>query len=137
MIPLPVNWVAVIVAAIAAQVIGYLWYSQGVFGKDWMKELGISPKEMKKEMKGMEATMIKGFLGSLIMAYILAQFLLHTLAVSLADGMLTAFWAWLGFIAVVMYGGVLWEKKSEKWFWMSSLYYLVSLLVMAIILVSL
>ena len=143
MIPLPVNWVAVVLAAVASFVIGMVWYSPAMFGKEWMKELGMSPKDIanmtKKgmKMKGMESTLIKSFIGSLIMAYILAQFLLATLAFGIGDAMLTAFWIWLGFVAVIMYNGVLYEKKTDKWFWMSSLYYLVALLVMAIILISL
>jgi len=43
-----VNWVAVAVAALAFYIIGMLWYSQAVFGKPWMKAVGLSKKDADK-----------------------------------------------------------------------------------------
>ena len=54
MMALPsVNWLAVIGAAVASMVVGYLWYSDYLFGKMWRKSSGMkamSPKEMKAAM---------------------------------------------------------------------------------------
>jgi len=44
-----INFVAVVVAAVAYFVLGWVWYSPEVFGKAWMKELKISAKDIKKE----------------------------------------------------------------------------------------
>lgn len=42
-----VNFLAVLVATIAAFFLGFVWYSF-LFGKRWMKELGFSEEELKK-----------------------------------------------------------------------------------------
>ena len=50
-----VSWVAVIVVAIISFVIGMLWYSPLLFGKQWMKLSDIGDKKMKEmKKKGME-----------------------------------------------------------------------------------
>lgn len=41
------NWVAVMVAAVAAFIVSAVWYSQGVFGKVWMKAAGIKKSDIK------------------------------------------------------------------------------------------
>lgn len=42
-----VNFIAVLVATVAAFFLGFVWYSF-LFGKRWMKELGFSEEELKK-----------------------------------------------------------------------------------------
>ena len=44
------------------------------------------------------------------------------------------FWNWLGFVAPVTLGSVLWEGKSPKLWVLNNGYYLVSLIVMGVIL---
>ena len=38
----PINWLAVIAATVVAFVLGGLWYGP-LFGKAWMKEMGVGP----------------------------------------------------------------------------------------------
>ena len=45
-----VNVVAVIIAAVANFIIGFIWFSPMVFGKRWQKLSGIDAKKMN-EMK--------------------------------------------------------------------------------------
>lgn len=40
------NWLAVVLAAAAAFVVGFIWYSRGVFGKAWMKSAGLKEKDI-------------------------------------------------------------------------------------------
>jgi len=71
-----VNIIAVIVAAVAAMVIAFIWYSPSAFGNKWMKLSGIDKRKaaaMKK--KGMGKTMLVGFIAALVMAYVLAVFI--------------------------------------------------------------
>jgi hypothetical protein len=49
-------------------------------------------------------------------------------------GLMAGFWNWLGFIAPVTLGVVLWEGKSWKLWFLQGGHYLVSLLVMGVIL---
>lgn len=130
-----VNYIAVIVAAIAAFAAGMVWYSPMLMGKKYMKVMGKSEKDMKKEMKGMNGAMVKGFIMNLLMAYILATLFGITGVYTLMDGLQGAFWIWLGFVVTTLYGAVIWEKKSMDWFIISAGHYLVAMLVMGIVLV--
>lgn len=135
MLAVNVNIFAVIVAAIAAFVVGMIWYSPAVMGKKYMKVVGKTEKEMKKEMEGSKGSMIQGFIMSLIMAYVLAYTFGLVGVNTILDAVQGAFWLWLGFVAIVLYGAVIWEKKSMDWFIISAGNYLVSILVMGIVLV--
>jgi len=129
-----INLLAVFLAALASMIIGAFWYSQMAFGKSWMKLSGFSEKDMKKsKQKGMAKSYFIAFVGSLLMAYVLAIFVAN---LSLQEAMQTGFWIWLGFIAVASLGTVLWECKSWGLYLINTVYYLVSMEVMILILTS-
>ena len=116
-------------AAIAAMVIGYLWYSPMFFGKRWMKEMGMTAMG---EKKGMGMTYIIMYIASAITAYVLY----HVFAVggyALATPYRITFLLWLGFIAMPLLNGVYFEKKSWTLYFINAGYHLVTLLVMAFI----
>jgi hypothetical protein len=138
--PVPINYLAVVVAALASMAIGFLWYGP-LFGKTWMKLAGVAPKRKtaaKKKGAGMEKTYFLAFLGSLIMSNVLAHSLIFAAAYyemsGITAGLMSGFWNWLGFIAPVTLGAVLWEGKPWKLWLLSNGCYLVSLLVMGTIL---
>ena len=41
------NWWAVVVATVVAMFVGSVWYARGVFGKPWLKAIGLSEKKMQ------------------------------------------------------------------------------------------
>ncbi len=41
------NWWAVAVASVVAMAVGFVWYARGVFGRQWMKTIGLSDKDLK------------------------------------------------------------------------------------------
>lgn len=127
-----VNYVAVLVAGIIMMVLGYLWYGP-LFGKPWMKLMGLS----KSSMKGMKTDMmIKNyglmFVSALILSYVAAFGIPVFQANSIPLALSYAFWIWLGFIATTMFGGVLWAKKPVKLFIIDSGYYLVGLIIISV-----
>ncbi len=131
-----VDWLAVLIAAIANMVIGALWYSPMLFGKSWMKLTGMSEAKIKAAKKsGMMQSYTIAFIGSLLMAYVFAVILTLTASATLAAASKMAVWVWLGFIAPVMLGMVLWEGKSVTLYLMNILYYLVALLAMGVVLI--
>ncbi len=127
---------AVVVATIAAFVAGFLWYSPALFGKKWMKLMGVSEKDKSKMKDGMTSVMAKGFIVELIMAYVLAHILAFSNSTTIMDAIQGAFWVWLGFVATTLYMGVIYEKKSFEWWWISAGHYLVGLIVMGVVIVS-
>lgn len=127
-----INLLAVLAAGAAAFVIGSLWYSV-LFGKLWMKLAG-----MKKQHKDpyMAVRFLVYLIGQLVMAFVLAHFLIFTNAVTYVEGLTTVFWLWLGFIAPITIGGVLWEKKSINLFVLNNAYNLIAMGVMSVILLA-
>src|SRR3989338_4979270 len=103
-----INYLAVLVAAIASMVVGFLWYGP-LFGKMWMKLMNFDKKKGEEaKKKGMRKTIALAFLTSLIMSYILAHFVRYAQAKTIADGAVLDFWLWIGFFATTQLGIVLW-----------------------------
>jgi hypothetical protein len=134
----PVNYLAVVISAVAAMVLGFLWYGP-VFGKMWAHEMGWTHEAMEAaKRKGMTLQYIVQALGALLMAFVLAHSLifaasyLHVSGIS--AGLQAAVWSWLGFIVPVTLTSVLWDGKSWKLWGLNTGYYLVTLCVMGIIL---
>ena len=127
-----INLLAVFVAALASYFLGALWYSPVLFGKMYMKMSEIRPG--KKPHPNVTRSYIFGFLSTLVMSYVLAHFIDYAGATTAVDGAIAGLWLWLGFIATVTLGSVLWENKSFKMYVLNNTYNLVSLLLMGAIL---
>ena len=135
------NYLAILVAALAAMVLGALWYGKPLFGSIWMKLVGMTEKDGEAAKKSMGKYRLVGFISQLVMAYVLSWFITAAGLVmvdssALMVGLSTAFWLWLGFVATVTLGRVLWEKSSCKLYVLNNAYTLISLLIMAAILSS-
>jgi hypothetical protein len=127
-----VNLVAVLVAAVAAFVFGSLWYSPLLFGNVWKKLAGVK----KGKLNYMWLRFLVYLLATLVMAFVLAHFLAFAAAITVVEGLITAFWLWLGFIVPITLGGILWENKSVKLFALNNVYNLLSLGIIAAILIA-
>ena len=130
-----INYIAVLVAAIAAFIVGMLWYSPVLFGSQWQKLMGFSEEELKKmKEKSMAPSMIIMMLSQLVMAFVLAHIIDVFGAFELTPALEVGFWLWLGFMATKNLGVVLWLGKSWNLYFLNAMYDLVTLLVMAAIL---
>lgn len=131
----PLNYLAVLVAAVVAMIVGYVWYGP-LFGKAWMKETGVSKAETERNMSMKYGLM---FLGSLVMSWVLAHaliFAIDYLGFGGVNGALAgAFFNWLGFVLPVTLGVTLMEGRSAKLLFIQNGYYLVTLSLMAVVLV--
>lgn len=72
---LPINLIAIPVAAVAALVIGAIWYNPKVFGNAWMRASGMT----QEKMKGGNMAVIFGLslLFAILLATLLMQFTNH------------------------------------------------------------
>ncbi len=125
-----VNYTAIVAAAVASFVVGWLWYGP-LFGKTWMKLTGM--KEMGKKDDMMQSMVIM-FVGTLITAWVLSAFLQLTGSTTLSAALPVALWVWLGFQAPEAAGVVLWEGKSWNLFFLNAAQKLVNLLAIAAVL---
>jgi len=131
------NFLAVLVAAIATMLVGFLWYSPVLFAKPWMKEMGYDPNDKARtaEMKKTAGPAYAGsLLASLLSAFVLALFLHWMRAEGARTGATTGFHVWLGFVATVQFTGALFTRQSMKLFAINTGYQLLCYLVMGAIL---
>lgn len=130
-----VNYLAVVVAALlGGMALGFIWFGP-LFGKQWMKLVGMDQKKMDDaKKKGMGKTYVLSTLGSLVMAYVLSYFMSYAQASTVLHGLQVAFWAWLGFVATTMLNNVLFGNKSWKLYKIEAGYQLVALLIMGVVL---
>ena len=128
-----VNFLAVLVAAVANMVIGTAWYSKRLFGEQWMKEAGIDPKKMNASGKQMGMIMFVALVSSLVSAYVLAHVSQLAVMADVGNAITTGFWMWLGFVTTTQIAVVLWEMKSVKLWLINTSYSLLSFLTMGAI----
>lgn len=125
-----INWIPLLVASVASMAVGFIWYSNALFGKQWMRLSGITQKDMKARKSEMPKVYITMFVASLVSAYVLSQLIGLVGATNYMTGVQIGFWAWLGFVAPVALGAVLFEGKKFGWYVITVGYQLASLVVM-------
>lgn len=131
---MPINYLAVIVAAVVAYAVGALWHSSIGFGKWWVAMMGFDEARMKNMPLTAAQAMSIGFVLTLLTAYVLAHFMVLVGANTWEVALQLGFWLWLGFLAPTLANGWLWEGKSPKLFAFSAVYALVSIEIMALVL---
>ena len=130
-----VNWISVLVAAVASMVVGMVWYSKTMFGGMWMQLSGRTEKDMQKaKQKGIGKIMFAAFIAALVTSWVLGWLVHYMNAMSWVDGVQVGFWLWLGFIVTVSLGGVLFEKRPVTAFLISIGYQLVAVLIFGAVL---
>lgn len=129
----PVNYIAVLGAAVAAYVVGALWYGP-VFGRAWMKLSGITRESMKDMPLTPAVAMTLGFITTLLTSYVMAVFVTLLGPINAQAALTLSFWIWIGFVMTTLAGGPLWEGKSFKLFAFNSAHSLVALSVLSLIL---
>jgi hypothetical protein len=135
-----IDYWTVLGAAAAAVILGVLWYGP-LFGRQWMRTVGISHEQMaeakRRGMQGMWRTYAVMIIGTLVMSYVLAHVIAafgDSLGESIGGtGASAGIWMWLGFVAPVTLGSVLWENRPWKYWFIVAGYYFVSLVLMGII----
>lgn len=137
---IPVNYLAVVVAAIANMALGFLWYGP-LFGKKWIALMQFTPEHMAAaKAKGMTKQYSFLALTSLLTSYVLSAEIVFANAyfttTGISGGLMAGFWSWLGFIVPITLGTVLWEGKSWTLWVLNAGYYLVALCAMGAVLAS-
>ncbi len=137
---LPINYLAVLVAAVVAFIIGFLAHGP-VGGKLWIKLANIHPTGNEK-FADMIPQMLLNLLVNIVCAYVLAVVYLFASTSPLMggsgalNGMICAFWVWLGFNVTATVIDVIWMGKSKKLWLFEAISSLVVFLVMGAIIAS-
>lgn len=129
-----VNYLAVIVAALATFFIGALWYSPMLFAKQWKKAHGYTEEKLKEMQKTAMPAYVVSLVCYLVMAYVLAMFIGLMHVASVKGGIWVGFFAWLGFAATIGLTANMFSDKKLSTYIIAAGYQLVYLLVMGAIL---
>ena len=124
-----INIVAVIVGTFLHFIIGGLWYGL-LFGNKFIQLIGWSPEKLQQvasQSNGKEY--LFALLSSFILVYVLAHFVQYTKAQSIASGMQTGLWLWLGFVATTQLSTVIFEERNLGLYLLNVGYQLVACLV--------
>ena len=124
-----INWLAVIVAALSAFLVGGIWYGP-LFGKTWMNAFGFTEEQLKKRSMGKVFGI--SFLLILFASFDLAMFIGPER--NLSYGMAAGFFASFGWVATFLGVLYLFEHRSLKAWLVNAGYCTVSLTLMGAIL---
>ncbi|OGL34629.1 hypothetical protein A3F65_00850 [Candidatus Saccharibacteria bacterium RIFCSPHIGHO2_12_FULL_47_16b] len=120
-----VNWLAIVVAAAINMVVGTIWYAKGVFGKEWSKLTGRSMEDMTGGAIGYGIATV----GALLQSWVLAHFVVYAGSNTFWKGLVTGFWLWLAFAAVVTAVHYAFEGRSWLLWKINAGYFLIVLLI--------
>lgn len=130
-----INWLGVLLAAVANMVVGMVWYARPVFGERWKGLVKLDESRAKKEAPVAIA-------GAFVLAIMTAYILAHVTYISgvffnvsyMESAFNTAFWLWLGISATTILTHGLFEQRRKKLMIMTVAHQLVTYMVMAAVL---
>jgi hypothetical protein len=127
-----INYLAVIVAWIINCAVGAYWYSPVGFAKEWQKHTGIDI--MKIPQKEATNILIAVVLSGAVQAFALA-IVLNSLDITRAtNGLIAGLVLWLGFTAATTVGVTLYSRRSWKFLWLNSGYFLMVMSINSVLL---
>ncbi len=130
-----INVVAVVIAAVVSFLLGWLWYSQVLFGNTWMKALGKTKEDI---MKGGRQAMFKGmvisFLEALIVAVAIAHFFNLGGGTTIGMAIETALVCWFAFVVMLDLVTRTYEQSNMTLFYLHAGYRLFEFIIIALIL---
>ena len=103
------NYLAILVATVSTFLLGGLWYSPVLFGRAWMREIGVNPEALAGK-GNFGLIMGVSFVLELIMAFNLAAFI--GAKASLTFGLFAGAAAGFGWVALSFGVTYLFERKS-------------------------
>ena len=126
-----VNWIGVVLAALAGFVVGGIWYGP-VMGKKWMGAVGLTEEQIKQGNMG--AIYGGAFVFSLLASWTLAHtFASYGTEFSVAVKVMTSFGVALGFIVPAIGTNYLFSQKSKSLFFIDAAYWLLFYIAMGLV----
>ncbi|WND02394.1 DUF1761 domain-containing protein [Temperatibacter marinus] len=110
-----INWLAILVGALAYMFVGGLWYGP-VAGKAWMEEMGITPEDLEGQSPA--PAMIKSTISALVFSFGLALVIYNpVLAISgWQEGAMIGIFVALIFVGAGAYPNYAFESKALRHF---------------------
>ena len=128
-----VNYLAVLVAAVAVFVLGWLWYSPLMFFKPWMRLRGLDPVAAMAGAKMPGGKLVIEFARCFVLAFVIAHLVGAMHVASLFVAVHLGVFLWVGFPVILLTGSVIWDNVPWKVAAIHAGDWLVKLLVIPII----
>jgi hypothetical protein len=127
------NYWAVLMAAVAAWMLGALYYS--LLGNPWMAAAGVSKASFEASSKTIRGFLpfILAFVAALVMSWVLAGIIGHVGALSIKNGVISGAFCWLGFVITAMAVNYTFAGRRPLLLLIDGGYWLASLLIMGAI----
>lgn len=112
------NYLAIVVAAVAAWLSGAVWYS--LLSKYWLAAQGMTTEQAKAKHAALKGTpaawmpFVLVFVAELIIAYVLSGLLGHLGTWSVRGGIIAAAIVWFGFVLTTIVGNYAFHQHSTK-----------------------
>ncbi len=122
-----INYLAVLIAAVAGWLAGAVWYM--ALAKPWMAAIDMTPEQMHECRKGPGAFLpfVYAFVANLIIAWVLGGLLGHLGQLTLRNGALSGLFCWGGFVFPTMLVNNRFAMRSPKLLLIDGGYWLVVL----------
>jgi Protein of unknown function (DUF1761) len=108
------NYWAVVAAAVAVLVLGWLWYSPLLFFKPWMRLRGMDPVAAMAGAKMPAGRLLIELVRCLVLAYVIARFMAMLGVSGWMGAVHLGLFLWIGFPVILLAGSVLWENVPWK-----------------------
>lgn len=124
-----INYMAVLVAAIANLIVAGLWYSPLLFGPSWVAAQGLQGEDLNKSiaLKGYVIAALSGFLRAYTLACLVGVIGIQ----GLGEGLKLGGWIGLGIVAVTLAPQYYFQQKSRLLFLIDAVQAVVAIMVSA------
>jgi hypothetical protein len=126
-----INWLAVLVATIAAFMLGGLWFSPAMFAKAWVEAIGKTPEELPKPARSLVIT----FVTTLVMATALALIIGRMPPMSIIGAIRFGITVGIGVVFTGMISDYSFTGMPRTLLWIQGSYHIVMVTVMSVVLV--
>jgi hypothetical protein len=126
-----INYIAVLVAAVAGWMVGAVWYM--ALATPWMAATGVTREQI--EATGASLPFVLAFAADVIMAWVLAGIIGHLGPgqVTVRNGVISGAFLWLGFVITTMAVNNSFAMRSRMLLLIDGTYWLLVLIVMGAI----
>lgn len=129
---------AILVAAVAYIIVGFIWWSPALFAKKWQAYMGwgsLSKEEMDKKKKEAMPAYMTSVVTALIMSLVFAFFLkAGGIGGDMVRAVRLALVLWVAFVASTSLIDYTYGQRPKGLWWINYGYHLVAMIIMAVIL---
>lgn len=129
--PVGINYLAVLIGAVAYMTLGALWYSPVLFAKAWMKGIGRTKEQV--ESGASPINYVVGLVTAFIASYGIARIMLWTGRHSIADGIVIGLFIGICFVFTSLGVNDTFEKRPKLLTAINVLYHTLGFIIIGII----